>query len=98
MSFVAISKVKYPAALQEQIHEVGLKMLPIARQQPGFIAVRFHQSCDADETMMYWEWESRADHEACMASENWAAIMAQSESVFSAAGIEFSIETYQRLA
>lgn len=73
-------------------------MLPIARRQPGFIAISFHQSCEANETMMYWEWQSQSDHEACMASADWAAIMEQSKSVFSADGIEFSIDVYERLA
>ncbi len=98
MSFVAISKVKYPDSIKEKIHEAGLKMLPVAKQQPGFIAIKFHQSCDSNETMMYWEWESKADHEACMASSGWVAIMAQFSSVFETEGTAFSIETYQRLA
>lgn len=98
MSFVAISKVKYPDSLKEEIHNVGLKMVPIAKQQPGFISIGFHQSYESNETMMYWEWESKSDHEACMTSDAWAIIMEQSKIAFEAEGTEFSIETFERLA
>jgi len=98
MSFVAISRVKYPKSIKKEIHDVGLKMLPIARQQPGFISIAFHQSSESNETMMYWEWESRSNHEACMASNDWAAIMEQSKPVFEVEGTEFSLETFERLA
>lgn len=98
MSFVAISKVKYPASLKEEIHNVGFKMVPIAKQQPGFISIGFHQSHDSNETMMYWEWESKSDHEACMKSDAWASIMEQSKNAFQTEGTEFSIETFERLA
>jgi len=72
--------------------------LPIARKQLGFISIAFHQSIEANETMMYWDWESKADHEACMASEDWRIVMEQSNSVFSVDGIEFSLETFERIA
>lgn len=98
MSFVAISKVKYPESLKAEIHSVGLKMVPIARQQPGFISIGFHQSLASNETMMYWEWESQSDHEACMASAAWVSIMEESKDAFQTEGTEFSIETYERLA
>jgi hypothetical protein len=46
MSFVAISKVRYPSCLKDQIHEFCLEMLPMAKLQPGFISIRFHQSSE----------------------------------------------------
>lgn len=98
MSFVAISKVKYPTLLRDEVHAVGLKMLPVAKVQPGFISVAFHQSSDKNETMMYWEWESKSDHEACMRSGDWSAVMENSGSLFQSEGVEFLIETYERLA
>ncbi|QDT97803.1 antibiotic biosynthesis monooxygenase family protein [Gimesia aquarii] len=98
MSFVAISKVKYPDSLKEEIHNIGLQMVPIAKQQPGFISIRFHQAHESNVTMMYWEWESKSNHDSCMASDAWADIMEQSKPVFEAEGTKFSIETYERLA
>ena len=97
MSFVAISKVAYPSQLQEKIQAVGIEMLPVARRQPGFISVAFHQSSEKNETMMYWEWESQSDHEACMQSEEWGAIMEKHSAVIASDGVKFSIETYERL-
>ena len=98
MSFVAISKVKYPKSLKKEIHAFGINMIPFAKLQPGLISVSFHQSIDIDETMMYWEWETQSDHEACMKSPDWEALMEKSGGLFQSEGVEFSLETYERLA
>ena len=97
MSFVAISKVKYPPHLRKAIQAAGLEMLPVARAQAGLIFSAFHQSEDRDETMMYLEWESQAHHEACMQSKDWNAVLSEHKSVFSNEGVEFASETFKRL-
>ena len=97
MSFMAISKVKYPKHMKEQLHSMGLKMLPLARKQPGLISVSFNQSVDSDETMMFWEWQSKSNHEACMCSDDWAQLMGESGEIFQAEGVEFSISTYESI-
>jgi quinol monooxygenase YgiN len=96
MSFVAISKVVYPASLKRDIHAVGLEILPVARSRPGLVSVAFHRSKKTNETMMYWEWELQSDHEACMQSEESAAIMEKHAAIFSHEGVKLSIETYER--
>ncbi len=98
MSFVAISKVRYPKLLKEEIHSFGMSMIPVAKSQPGFIFISFHQSKEDDETMMYWEWASQADHEACMKSSDWTILMENSGGLFQSEGVEFSLTTYERLA
>ena len=98
MSFVAITKVKFPNELKSKIHSVGLAMLPIAKPQPGFISIGFHQSNDRNETMMYWEWESEANYKACMQSPDWALLMERHSVLFASDGVEFLIDTYERLA
>ncbi|MFK8049760.1 MAG: antibiotic biosynthesis monooxygenase [Halioglobus sp.] len=98
MSFVAISTVGFPSALREEMHAVGLSMIPIAKTQPGFLSVAFHQSVDANETMMYWEWETGADHENCMRSDDWASLMSTHAELFQSEGVTFKILTYDRLA
>lgn len=97
MNFVAISKVSFPTHLKHEIHAVGLEMLPVAQKQPGYVSIAFHQSNDKDETMMYWEWESQSHHEACMQSKDWSAIMQRHEALFSQEGVQFILETYERL-
>lgn len=84
--------------MKQAIHDAGLKMVPIAKQQAGFVSIAFHQSCESNETMMYWEWASKSDHDACMASDDWAGIMEVSKPLFESEGIEFSLETFERLA
>ncbi len=98
MSFVVISKVKYPEMLKEEIHSFGIRMLPVAKAQPGFISISFHQSMDQNETMMYWEWNTPLDHEACMKSSDWNDLMVKSGELFQSEGVEFSMASYERLA
>jgi quinol monooxygenase YgiN len=97
MSFVAISKVTYPANMKQEIQAVGLEMLPLARKQAGFISVAFHQSDEKDETMMVWEWETKSHHESCMQSKDWGALMERHGATFSQEAVQFILETYERL-
>ena len=98
MSFVVITKVQYPDEIEESLLEVGKAMIPIAQQQPGFIAVTYNLSNEGNETMMYWEWQTEADHEACMNSPDWLKIVEQSAQIFQTEGVEFSMESYERIA
>jgi len=98
MNYVAISKVSFPASEKEDIKAVGLAMVEIAKTQPGFVSIAFHESDEGNETMMYWEWETKADHENCMKSDDWTALMQQSGSLFQNEAVTFSITTYQRIA
>lgn len=96
MNFVAISKVNFPPGLKDKIQKVGLEMMPIANTQPGFVSVAFHESYDQNETMMYWEWESKGDHENCMKSDDWLELMSKNKSLFETEGVTFSINTYKK--
>jgi len=98
VSFVAISKVKYPPSLKQQLHAVALEMMPIAKAQLGFISIRFHQSDEINETMMYWEWQEKSHHEVCLQSKEWNEIMEKSGRLLHSEGVELSIETYERIA
>ncbi len=95
MSFVAISRVHFPPAQGKEVTDVGLRMLPIARRQPGLLSIAIHRSRESSSTMIYWEWESPADHEACLASDDWAELMEEAKGALE--GTEFSIETFDRL-
>ncbi len=98
MSFVAISRVRYPPLLKQQLHAIALDMMPIAKAQPGFISISFHQSHEINETMMYWEWQEKSHHEACLQSKEWNEIMEKSGVLLHSEGVELFIETYERIA
>ena len=97
MTFVAISKVSYPDHLKSEIEAVGRAMIPIAKTQPGFINVAFHQSLQKNQTMMIWEWQRKEDHEACLNSPQMNELMKDSGALFSETGIEVKIETYEKV-
>ncbi|GLR73111.1 antibiotic biosynthesis monooxygenase [Agaribacter marinus] len=98
MSFVAISRVKFPSELKARIHAFGLSMIPLAQRHPGFVSISFHESLESNETMMYWEWESQSHHEACMQSKDWMILMEQSGRLFATEGVEFMVDTYSKLS
>ncbi len=97
MSFVVISKVKFPEHLKQEIHAVASDMMMVAKQQPGLIHVAFHQASDESMTMMYWEWRSQTDHDACMQSSACSDILAASAALFQSPAVAVSIETFERL-
>ena len=97
MSFVVISTVKFPIKLKNEVQAVGIEMIPVAEKQPGFVSVNIHESSDQMETMMYWVWKSKADHEAFRQSRDWAVVMEKSGSLFQTEGVRFSTRTYLRL-
>lgn len=96
MSFVAISKVSF---LEKQVRAgqaIGLQMLPIAKKQKGIISISFHLAANGTQTMMYSEWQSEQDYQACFVSAEMTALMEQSGATF--ADSEFTLETFTRLA
>lgn len=97
MYFVAISKVKFPPELYDEIAEVGKTMVRVAQHHPGLISVALHSNKERTQTMMYWEWESQSHHHACMNSEDWQKIMANTGALFHNNDVSFSIDTYDKL-
>jgi quinol monooxygenase YgiN len=98
MSFVAISKVKYPESKKHAIEEAGKAMMLIAKMQPGFIDVSFHQALNKSETMMIWQWQTQQHHEACLICSEMADLMQQYGPLFAEEDVSVSVEIYQRLA
>lgn len=97
MSYVAVSKVTFPDQLKERILAVGLAMIPIAQQHKGFKAISFHEARFKNETMLYWECESMEDHESCMRSAPWLALMKANAELFSEEGVAFSVDIYKKI-
>jgi len=41
---------------------------PVLTRQPGFISASTHRSFDGTEVLVYLQWRTAADHEACVQS------------------------------
>ena len=98
MSFIAITKVTYPEALEDQIRRAGFDIVAFAKKQTGLITIDFHRSTSLNETLMVWEWRDQLDHQRCMESEVWSLLLKKVGMVFNNEGVEFSIATYERLS
>lgn len=95
MSFIVVTRIQYSPPVEEEVLALANDSLPIARQQPGLKSVRFHKSHNSDETMMYWEWETKEAHEACMASPEWNELSLRWDKLFNSGNAEFLLDTYE---
>ena len=95
MSFVVITRVKYSASVEEEVMALANESLPIVKQQPGLSSVKFHKSHSGNETMMYWDWESKEAHESCMASSEWNELSPRWDKLFASGEAEFMLDTYE---
>lgn len=57
------------ADVRDAVESIVRRMLPIFARQPGFVGMALHRSRDAQQLVTYLQWRSRADHDACQASD-----------------------------
>jgi quinol monooxygenase YgiN len=55
-----------PADIQALIADHGAQVEAWVRHSPGFISASYHASEDGQRMVIYAQWRSRADWEACM--------------------------------
>jgi heme-degrading monooxygenase HmoA len=65
--------VRYTAAPEDQAEliEVLKQSAPAFNPLPGFISLSMHRSLDGSQVLVYLQWRSRADSEACMMNPVW---------------------------
>ena len=51
---------------QPQLLKLLAETDPVLTRQPGFVSASTHRSFDGTEVLMYLQWCSIADHEACV--------------------------------
>lgn len=95
--FVVVTRSTFSPDGETEILALAKKSVPIAKRQPGFVDMIVHINHGRTQLMTYWKWECRDDHEACMASDDWAAFMPSWEKLISDDKLQFDIETYEVL-
>ena len=62
--------VRYTTApeAQQPLLDVLTPTTDVFARQPGFVSLTVHRSLDGSQVIVYLQWRSRADHEACMNS------------------------------
>lgn len=97
MSYVVISRVKFPVSHLAEIESAGKALIEIVKAQEGLIHAAFHIAQSADETMMYMEWYSPQYHQALFESPQWLAVMADHQVAFDSPDVTFNASSYQRV-
>jgi heme-degrading monooxygenase HmoA len=95
MSFVVVTRVRFKPAAEQEVLSLAKASMPIAARQPGLESMQFHRSHAGNETMMYWLWDERASHEACMASQDWGILSDRWDRLLGSGNAEFFLDTYE---
>lgn len=74
---------------QAELLRLSTAMLPVFARQPGFVAASLHRATDATELLLYLQWRSQADSDACLTSpemmsagQEWMAFVRSGKATF----------------
>lgn len=95
--FIVLTRSTFSPDVEDEVLALAKRSAPIAKAQPGFVDMIVHINHDRTQLMTYWKWERREDHEACMASEDWAAFMPGWEKLIADGKLQFDLDTYEPL-
>ena len=71
--FTVMVTVTVPPSHRDELVAIMVETAPVFAAQPGFVSSHLHRSHDAGRVINYIQWQSAADHQACMASPEVAA-------------------------
>ncbi len=77
--------------------ELSRTAIPIMEKQKGFVNAQCFIREDKLQLMSILEWESKEDHEACMASSDFNEFNAEWEEMLKSGEIQFKLECYHKL-
>ncbi len=95
--FIVVTRSTFSPDVETEVLALAKKSVPIAKKQSGFVEMVVHINHSRTQLMTYWKWESREDHEACMASDDWMAFMPSWERLISDDKLHFNLETFEML-
>jgi len=94
-AFNVLVTLKIPESLQEDVLRLAEDNLPIFARQPGFISAQVYHSHDQTRVLTLLQWESRAAHEACMLSPEWAQCNPQFSVLLDRGTMQMDVRTYE---
>ncbi len=93
-TFIVQTKTHYTQDVKEQYFELARNAFEIFKKQPGFVSAKPFISEDDTHTMTIIEWQTKADHEACMASPDFTEFNATWEKLMHSGAIKFELNCY----
>lgn len=94
-AFTVLVTLKVPESHQQDVLRLAEGHLPIFAQQPGFIAAQVYYSHDQTRVLTFLQWETQADHEACMQSPDWAQANPQFTVLLDKGTMQMDVRTYE---
>lgn len=93
--FTVLVTLKVPEERQAEILRLAQGNLPVFAQQPGFLSAQVFRSHDGMRILTWLQWESQADHEACMQSQDWAQCDPRFSTLLDRGTIQMDVRTYE---
>lgn len=72
--YVVVTRLSFPEGLAAEAARLAAQSAPLFKKQPGFRAMKNFAAEDAKSRITVLEWESKDDHERCMASSDFAEV------------------------
>lgn len=94
-AFTVLVTLKVPESQLEDVLRLARGNLPIFARQPGFISARIYCSHDRTRVLTWLQWETQADHEACMQSPDWAQCDPQFSVLLDRGTMQMDVRTYE---
>ena len=95
--FIVITRTFFDEDTKDKVFEISKNSLPIFKKQPGLIKIRMHVEHEQQQTLTYFEWESREAHEACMQSPDFADWGMAWDELVKTGKIRWELNTYEIL-
>jgi heme-degrading monooxygenase HmoA len=91
--YVVITRTTVPSEKMSWAIETARKSDPVFRKQPGLYGLKTYVGEDGQSLSSVFEWRSKADHEACMQSPDFAQLGAEWGEMFASDAAKFEVWT-----
>ena len=95
--FIVITRTFFDEDTKDKVFEISKNSMLIFKKQPGLIKIRMHVENEQQQTLTYFEWESREAHEACMQSPDFADWGVAWNELVNSGKIRWELNTYEIL-
>lgn len=95
--FIVITRTFFDEDTKDKVFEISKNSMLIFKKQPGLIKIRMHVEHEQQQTLTYFEWESKEAHEACMQSPDFADWGVAWNELVNSGKIRWELNTYEIL-
>ncbi len=96
-TFFVETKTYFDKEVRDKAIGLAEKALPIFKAQHGFISIVQFISEDDTHMMSLIEWQTKADHEACMRSPDFSNFNDEWNELLESGQLRFELECYDKM-